>query len=535
MVSLPIQRLLGLMCVAGILTLLNAAKPAVVDDTAYLKFADQSAEHPFDPYGFELMWSAEPAPASKTLAPPVYLNWLALCKKVLGPSLFMLKLGLFPVQLLLCISVQSLTRTLLNRDDTLPWITIVGSSAVLPMWNCMIDMPAITLGLAGLALMLRPSQSRIDPWIAGLMIGLAMQTKYTTFTFPLVVILYGIIEKRYAHSIIVVAVSMMIFISWESLMVMTYGESHFLYHALHRPKLVGEESSLIAKLTIVKPMITYLGVFTLPCALLLARMTRRWSIFFAVLTVSVTVAICIIPSRMIVGEEIFTFNSAKYFYQSLGISTCILYGIVILRRQIPLDRCIYFLLGWLLIEVVGCIAMSPFPAARRFLMIAIVIMLLSYRIYGRPLPLWHTILVLALSLILHTVDCWDALAAKTMAHHAREHIPAHVSGRIWFQGTWGWRYYCEAEGMQPIVPGSTHFEQDDWLVLCVPPDGKGFHRPMALPIETVIGSTLVVLDTELVEDDLLQVSSIPALYGGVVPMESRHNPRFRVQIYRVIR
>ena len=44
-------------------TLANAAKPVVIDDTAYLAFAAHVAAHPLDPYGFELFWYDAPEPA----------------------------------------------------------------------------------------------------------------------------------------------------------------------------------------------------------------------------------------------------------------------------------------------------------------------------------------------------------------------------------------------------------------------------------------------------------------------------------------
>lgn len=538
MLSQPIQRSLGLISVAFVLTFLNAIKPVVVDDTAYLVFADQIAQHPFDPYGFELMWSKEPAPAFETLAPPVHLCWLVLCKTILGPSPFMIKMGLLPLLVLLCVSLRSLTRSLLDRDDSFSWILIVSGSAALPMWNCMIDMPAITLGLAGLALMANKSQYKLTPWIAGLLLGLAMQTKYTACTFPAVVMLYGLLNRRYGSALLAIMVSSVVFISWELLMVAKYGESHFLYHALHQPKLSNQNSGIFDKLWIMKPMAVYLGLFLFPSALLLTDMPGRWKIRVAVLAVVLMLSICFIPNPVILKKNAYTHNIVKWFYLVVGVSVCLLYGrtVVIAMPKLKkrIDRTYWLLLGWLLIELLSCIILSPFPAARRFLMLAIVSTFISYRVYGRSLPVWYALLVLSTSLILYAVDYWDALAARTMAHSARKQIPANAT-RIWYQGTWGWRYYAETEGMKQIVPGTTKFQRNDWLVLCVAPDEKRFYRPMALPVKDVIGSTPVKFIAELVEDDWLRVSTIPALYGESVPMTSRHAPRFRVQIYRVLR
>ena len=517
--------------IAILLTLLNAAKPVVVDDTAYLRFADQIIEHPLDPYGFELMWSAKPAPAFETLAPPVHLYYLALCKIVLGNTLFCFKLGLFPLILLLCMSMRSLTSSILNRDDALPWIAIVGSAAMLPMWNCMIDLPAITLGLAGLAIALRQPHQRMDPWLAGLLLGMALQTKYTALTFPAVMMLYGILNARIRAAVVTVAVSMLIFVGWEIWMFVHYGQSHFLYHAMHRPKLTGVESSIVAKLSILKPMMTYLGLFTLPSALLLLGITRRWGIVIALFSILMLIVVCLAPSVH--------YDLAKHYCRILGIMTLIIYiayGLKYVRNiEHYFDRTMLFLWGWLLTEVVGCIMMSPFPAARRFLMISVIVMLLCFRAWPRPLPMWSISWTLMIGLLLHGIDSYDALAAKKMAHHTRELITAKADGMIWFQGTWGWKYYCEADGMRPIVAGETQFKLGDCLVLCIPPDANGIYRPLPIPVASIIDLARTELVAELAEDDWLRVSTIPPLYGGDVPIRSRSHPRFRVMIVRVVR
>ncbi|MCS7270851.1 MAG: hypothetical protein NZ703_07175, partial [Gemmataceae bacterium] len=62
---------------AGLVTVANGLKPVVVDDTAYLLYAQHIAVCPNDPYGFTIFWYTWPQPAFEVLAPPVYLYWLA--------------------------------------------------------------------------------------------------------------------------------------------------------------------------------------------------------------------------------------------------------------------------------------------------------------------------------------------------------------------------------------------------------------------------------------------------------------------------
>src|SRR5580765_6704677 len=76
------HRRLGAVCalltLAGLLTLLNCAKPLQVDDAAYVLYASQIAENPLLPYGFEVYWNYKFQSANEVLAPPVFLYWLAV-------------------------------------------------------------------------------------------------------------------------------------------------------------------------------------------------------------------------------------------------------------------------------------------------------------------------------------------------------------------------------------------------------------------------------------------------------------------------
>ncbi|MBI4574163.1 MAG: hypothetical protein HY713_12890 [candidate division NC10 bacterium] len=63
--------MVSLFGVATLLTLLNRVKPLYIDAAAYYRYAAQIAEHPLDPYGFEVYWSQRPQPAMEVLVPPL--------------------------------------------------------------------------------------------------------------------------------------------------------------------------------------------------------------------------------------------------------------------------------------------------------------------------------------------------------------------------------------------------------------------------------------------------------------------------------
>src|SRR5262245_50128902 len=90
------QRRLTLLGLALLFTLLNAAKPLTIDDTAYHYFASQSAADPLHPYGFQLIWYYITEDAMNVLAPPVLPAWWGLGMRLLGDSPVLWKLWLFP-------------------------------------------------------------------------------------------------------------------------------------------------------------------------------------------------------------------------------------------------------------------------------------------------------------------------------------------------------------------------------------------------------------------------------------------------------
>src|SRR5690349_7751048 len=139
---------------ALLVTLVNAIKPVVVDDTAYLAFARHIAQHPLDPYGFEVFWYSVPEPAMGILCPPVLPYWLALGIQLFGEHVAVLKLWLFLFAWLLAWSVRELLRRFARGTEGIALPLIVLSPAVLPMVNLMLDIPALALALAGLAVFL---------------------------------------------------------------------------------------------------------------------------------------------------------------------------------------------------------------------------------------------------------------------------------------------------------------------------------------------------------------------------------------------
>src|SRR5262245_2854502 len=202
---------------AALATALNAAKPVGIDDQPYLVLAEQVARDPADPYGCTQFVYDRPQPANEVLAPLALPYWLGLGIALFGDDPVRLKLWLFPVLLLLTVSLHALLRRF-ARGLEAPLLTMaVLSPTVLPGINLMLDVPASALTVAAVALFLRAA-GRNSPALAvaaGAVAALAMQTKYTGLVSVPVLVGSGIVYRRPLLGLLAAAVAVGLLAGWE--------------------------------------------------------------------------------------------------------------------------------------------------------------------------------------------------------------------------------------------------------------------------------------------------------------------------------
>src|SRR5262245_56998066 len=217
----------ALFLLAALATFLNAFKPLHIDDAAYYAYARQFASSPLDPYGFAVFWYQHPEPANTVLAPPVLPLWWSLALRVTDEPVLW-KLWLFPFCLCLAWSLHALARRFAGRLALPLTALTVLSPAFLPSLNLMLDVPAQALSLAALALFLDAAERSSLPRaaLAGLVAGVAMQTKYTGFLAPAAMFLYALTHRRLRLWLLAVAAALAVFAAWEGFLAWRYGQSH---------------------------------------------------------------------------------------------------------------------------------------------------------------------------------------------------------------------------------------------------------------------------------------------------------------------
>ena len=226
-----------------LLTLANAGKPLVIDDTATVLMARHLVDHPLHPYGppprgYPVIWYQEVQGAFTLLMPPLLPYWLSLQMVLWGDNPVLWKLGLFPFCWLFTAGLFALARRLAPGWERPVLVLTCFSPVILPCLNLMLDLPAAGLALAALALFMhildRPGRTWPLLILAGLLAGLGMQTKYTAATGPVLMLWYGLLRGRVRAALVSTAVALSVFAAWELYVASQFGQSHFLFHLARR-------------------------------------------------------------------------------------------------------------------------------------------------------------------------------------------------------------------------------------------------------------------------------------------------------------
>ena len=542
------------------LTAANALKPLVIDDAVYVAFAQQAAQHPGDPYGFEFYWYAAPEPAMRIgTVPAVLPYWLALAMTLFGDHPVAWKLSLFPFALALTGSLAFLLRRCAPSIAAPVLFAIALGPTLLPGLNLMLDVPAVALGLLGYALCVLACERR-DGRIAlasGLALALAMQTKYSAVVYPALALVHAASERRPREGAVALLAAAGLFVGWEALLVARYQQSHLLA-GLERlrsievlPTLIQAEAEMpgSAALYWTLCLLSLLGgTLLLPGLLAWVGLgaTRR-SVGCAALAAGAGfAAIAVLPRPPVFGGEGFfgrlaAYNPELFVFVPLGACVALAVGAAAagsLRRgtagERRLDR---VLVAWLALELVGYYAISPYPAVRRVIGLGIAATLLGARAAARRKDAPDAragvriavALGLALGLLYFGSDLADARARRELVARAERRLAELGADRerenLWFIGHWELQFYAERAGMRQVVAGESQLRPQDWVLLpAVAP-----RAPVALP------ASYFRREDELIATSAAPWSTISAYYDGPVPLRRQPESQEKLWILRVVR
>jgi hypothetical protein len=189
----------------------------------------------------------------------------------------------------------------------------------------------------------------------------------------------------------------------------------------------------------------------------------------------------------------------------------------------------WFLVLWLVLEILGYFALSPFPAVRRVLGVVVAGIMLAGRLAARTCRsperrslVRGTALVTALlGCAFAAVDLRDAHAQRTLTARASRWVRRHdPDPAVWYLGGNGFWFYAERAGMRRVAPGAAP-GPGDWLIcddVYPEPPRLGAHPPTPC--------------VDLSVRDRLPLRANPGFYTGGTPLEHHEGPRAHLTVYR---
>jgi hypothetical protein len=548
----------ALVLLAFLFTLLNCLKPLHVDDTCYVVCSTHIAEHPLSPYEGMIYWDYHLQKANDVLAPPVMLYWLAVIRAALGNSPLVWKLSLLPWHLMLVGALFVLFRRWAGPLALpLTWMTVL-SPAVLPSTNLMLDVPALALSLAAVALMFQAIDR--GSWtlalLAGSIGGVAMQTKYSALVTPFVLLACGWTHRRLRLALPAAGMGVLLFAAWEAFVVLQLGDSHFLVAAQRRSGALGMRIPNMFLPTFTLTAALAPGVFFL--AILAWKRSGRWLAGGIVLVASGLLVLGVIPGWLnavwidpTTGRAAVKLDGALY-----GVMMVIWWSVLAVvvskwwrNQRKPLARALFlhahsplhgaserqavmrFLFLWLALEFAGAMALSPFPAARRILGVAVVTTFVVGFIAARKALtrrlVWTAVgAAMCFGLAVALIDMGEAQATKELAEAAMRFAKReNPEGRTWFSGAWSFQFYTMAAGLMPVDPHSSELRAGDLLIL-TQQQLRGVDFQVAdAPLAKVAAISL---------EDNMPWQTLMCYYCGCTPVQHHEGPRLRLTAYRVL-
>jgi hypothetical protein len=409
--------------------------------------------------------------------------------------------------------------------------------------------------------------------------GVALQTKYTALLLPGVFCFYALClalvstpmlsRQRWTYlgyALLASTIAGGIFVGWEAWLAWAHpaNGSHFLFHLRansHDPMLLRMLDQLSALPGLLGSIGAGIGLLAL-AVLSQRRMTVGIAIGWLLLTYGV---ILCVGARFMARAHVHLlpgtppmrldgpFPLEAVLFSSLGMGVAGTLVVVCWRllrathgwpglRRLHVNQAMdWFLVGWLVIELAGYLGLSPFPAARRCMGLAIVATLVIGRFASRAPAsvsmrrlIWAAAGVnIALGVVYGVVDFRLAGATQFAAEDAGAWIAAqHEPGKVWYAGHWGFQFYAEQAGMEPLDPGHTWLAQGDWVVL---PD-SGIVQQTIVPRQDCLQLRHIVQ-----KNSFAPVSTMSREFGGYhgtstgAALLHQDNPRVSVRIYRVTR
>jgi 4-amino-4-deoxy-L-arabinose transferase-like glycosyltransferase len=447
------QLLLVGITIAALAPFLN--KAFHIDDPLFLWMAQQITRHPFDPYGFSVVWGESSLRPmwQNMLNPPLCSYFIALVASIAGWSEIVLHSAFLVVAITAVLGTFALARRLCANPGAAALLTLFTPVFLVSATNVMCDVMLVAFWVWSIECWLAGLEHR--EWrllaLASVLVSAATLTKYFGCSLVPLLVLYTVLRKpRSWLPLLFLSIPIFVILLYEVLSRIAYSHG-----------MVGNASSLLLPFSgkggpFLSQLVSSLG-FTGGClfgavAFAGVRRWRSWLIAFAVLAISSVSfhAFGLVDRAM--PANVAAVSIAGALFSAIGIWILTLAALDLLKRR---DADSTLLFTWVIGTFLFAAFLNWVIAARTILPMAPAVAILLLRQFDRAEPsrrwMWSAVSCTAVvSLLIGAADFRLANSGRKAANHFQRHFGAEPDA-VWFYGHWGFQYYMEQWGAKPLT------------------------------------------------------------------------------------
>ena len=464
----------ALLAASTILCLLPFSSRAFhMDDTLFVWAAQNIAKHPFNPYGFQLIWDFTRVQMSEvTQNPPLASYYMALAGSVAGWSERALHIAFLMPTLALVLGTFRLAQRFTRSPLLAAFATLLTPGLLVSACSVMCDPMMLAIWLWAAILWIEGLEPQKPLFLMGsaLLLAACELTKYFGASLILLLFVYSLVRQRRVGSWVwYLLIPIAVLVGYEFLTAKMYGHG-LLFTAAEfcRKQHLNDRSTRTARALVG---LSCAGGCTLPALAFAPIVWSRRQIMLGMLWSGL--ASFLIMRRLVGlglplgGPMASALRHHHWPLISIHLILFVAGGTSILALAVAdywreRDADSLFLASW----VVGTFLFTAFVNwtinARSVLPLIPATGILLARRLGKirqaPHPRFATSIAIALSLS-GLMSLWIARADTELANTARStafriHGRTHDrGGTLWFIGHWGFQYYMESLGAHPL----------DWL------------------------------------------------------------------------
>jgi 4-amino-4-deoxy-L-arabinose transferase-like glycosyltransferase len=455
-------------------------KAVSIDAPVFVAVANQILAHPFDPFGFQMVWDpTSPDAWAFNRNPPLLSYYLALWIAVFGEVDAWLHVAMLPFSLLAGLSFLGIARRLTDEGARPALLLIATPCYLILATTVMLDVALLGFMLFAVYALLRGAEAeslegRGSGWqiAAGMAATAAGFTKYVGFSIVplLAAALVLLTPRRVGPMLRVLLPPLVIWSAWGAYTAALYGSVHFAGSTdvvLDRGRFDPNEFwNHIASTPI------YYGCCLIFPMFVWARSLVRGNFASGLAVVGALLGACAVKFVLPVGEPSrrIPLQADEATFAALGLAgAVVVWGASFRPSRIRAGAVEHFLLLWL----AGLLFFSWFlnwhvNAADALLAVPPIVLLIFRDVELRPSPrtlaIWLAVM-LPLSLALAWADLLQANVYRDAARKVAVEI-GDQGGARYFVGHWGLQHYLAKEGFESVVPpqyGRSDLEVDDWV------------------------------------------------------------------------